>query len=201
MLQREAIQLIKDVQQESIKSKQLVESQLTLIYANNWFNIWVPKEYGGAGYSFKDGLELLKELAYYDAGLAWTVTLCSGANMFAGFIQPDKAKEVFGNPKVCFGGSGRATGKAVWDGEQYTISGMWSFATGAPHLSHFTLNAPIYDGEVPRLDEEGKVVVMSFFVPRDKVLIHYDWNTFGLECTASHSFSLEIGRASCRERV
>lgn len=190
ILQAETIQIIRDAQADSIKAKQLVQSQLDLIYKHNWFNIWVLKSYGGAEYTFTEGLNLLEELAYYDGGLAWTVTLCSGANMFAGFIEADKAKEVFGQPKVCFGGSGRANGRAVWDGSGYVLTGMWSFATGAPHLSHFTLNAPIYDGEQARLDKEGKPVVYSFFVSRDQVLVHYDWNTFGLECTASHSFSL-----------
>lgn len=190
-LQAETIQIIRDAQADSIKAKQLLKSQLDLIYTHNWFNIWVPQNYGGTGHSFIEGLQLLEELAYYDGGLAWTITLCSGANMFAGFIEPDTAKEVFGQSNVCFGGSGRANGKAVWDGEAYVLSGMWSFATGSPHLSHFTLNAPIYDAEEARLDVDGKPVVYSFFVPRDQVLVHYDWNTFGLECTASHSFSLD----------
>lgn len=191
MLQPEQIQVIRDSQYESIAAKKLVSNQLEMIYANNWFNIWVPKEYGGEEYSFEDGLTLLEELAYHDGGLAWTVTLCSGANMFAGFIEPSIAKEVFSTEKVCFGGSGKTSGKAIWKDDNYVVSGMWSFATGAPHLSHFTLNAPIYDGDILRLDADGKPVVYSFFVPRDYVLVHYDWNTFGLECTASHSFSLD----------
>ena len=191
MLQPEQIQVIRDSQYESITAKALVNSQLQVIYDNKWFNIWVPKEYGGAEYSFEQGLNLLEELAYHDGALAWTITLCSGANMFAGFIEPSKAKEVFSTAKVCFGGSGRTAGKAIWKDGSFEITGMWSFATGAPHLSHFTLNAPVYDGDIPRHDADGKPVVYSFFVPRDYVLVHYDWNTFGLECTASHSFSLD----------
>jgi len=191
MLQDNEIQLINDLQADSIRAKTLVPNQLDLIYKNNWFNIWVPTAYAGLGCSFPQGLDILEELAYHDGGLAWTITLCSGANMFAGFIDPAVAALVFNDPKVCFGGSGRVAGKAVWDGTQYTISGQWSFATGAPHLSHFTLNAPVYDGDSPRMDAEGKPVVYSFFVPREQVLVHYDWNTFGLEATASHSFSLD----------
>ncbi len=191
MISEEAIQLIKDNQAASIGAKTLVEPQLSLIYDNNWFNIWVPKVLGGAELGLKEGLALLEELAYWDGGLGWTVTLCAGANMFAGYLDQDLAKSVFSDRKVCFGGSGRATGKAVWDGENYVLTGFWRFATGAPHLSHFTLNSFIYDGDVPRMDEEGNPVCFSFFVPRDKVLIHYDWDSFGLASTASHSFSLE----------
>lgn len=182
---------LQEAQQKSIAAKQLVEEQLCIIYENNWFNIWVPKEYNGLSYSLLEGFRLFKDLAYVDGGMAWTITLCSGANMFAGYMDPMVAKETFQNPKVCFGGSGRANGKAVFDGKRFTLSGTWQYATGAPHLTHFTLNAQVYDGQMPRVDGQGLPVIFSFFVPREHVLIHYDWNTFGLECTASHSFSLD----------
>lgn len=191
MINEQDIQIIRDNQCASIEAKTLVDAQLNLIYGNNWFNIWVPRTLGGRALELQQGLDLLEELAYWDGGLAWTVTLCAGANMFAGYLNQELAHTVFADHKVCFGGSGRATGKAVWDGTHYTITGFWRFATGAPHLTHFTLNSFIYDGDKPRLDEHGEQVVFSFLIPRDKVLIHYDWDSFGLSCTASHSFSLE----------
>lgn len=191
MLREDAIQIIRDFQDTAIEAKALVEGQLKLIYDNNWFNIWVPRALHGAELPLPEGLTLLEELAYWDGGLGWTVTLCAGANMFAGYLNKELAQDVFSNTKVCLGGSGRASGKAVWDGANYTISGFWRFATGAPHLSHFTLNSYVYDGERQRYDEDGEAVVFSFLIPRDQVLIHYDWDSFGLACTASHSFSLD----------
>lgn len=190
-LDDQTIAIIRDAQAKSISAKQLITEQLELVYKNNWFNIWVPKEYNGLDLSLIEGFRLLKNLAYWDGAFAWTVTLCSGANMFAGFIDPELVKEVFENPKVCFGGSGRANGKAIFDGEKYHLNGVWQYATGAPHLTHFTLNSFIYDGEIQRLNEHGDPVIYSFFIPKEHVLVHYDWDTFGLECTASHSFSLE----------
>lgn len=191
MISEESIHILKDNQSLAIAAKTLVDAQLDLIYAENWFNIWVPRKLGGLGLKLAEGLDLLEDLAYWDGGFAWTVTLCAGANMFAGYLNPELAEEVFADRKVCFGGSGRATGKAVWDGTNYTITGFWRFATGAPHLSHFTLNSFIFDGDKPRLQENGEQVVFSFLIPRDQVLVHYDWDSFGLDCTASHSFSLD----------
>jgi hypothetical protein len=190
-LDEQTIAVIRDAQANSIFEKQLVAEQLDLVYKYNWFNIWVPKEYSGLELNLLDGFRLLKSLAYLDGGFAWTVTLCSGANMFAGFIDSALAAAVFANGKVCLGGSGRANGKAIFEGDKYHLTGVWQYATGAPHLTHFTLNAFIYDGEIQRLNEQGEPVIYSFFVPKEYVLIHYDWDTFGLECTASHSFSLE----------
>ena len=191
MIAPDILQELKREQQQSISAATLTKSQLAIIYEQQWFHIWVPKLYGGLELSLAEGLKLLEELAYTDGGLAWTITLCSGANMFAGYIAPSIAEAMFSNPKTCFGGSGKVAGKAIWNGFTYLLSGNWSYATGAPHLTHFTLNAPIFDGEQPRLDANGLAVSASFFVPASQVNIIQDWATFGLECTASHSFSLE----------
>jgi hypothetical protein len=183
--------LIQDYQAQSIQHKRLVAEQLEMIYEQNWFNIWVPRNYGGLELSLTEGFTLLEELAYLDGGLGWTVTLCSGANMFAGYLQPDRAKAIFSQHNVCWGGSGRVGGVANLVNGLYEISGEWQYATGAPHLTHFTLNCFIHENGVPLFDEERNPVVRSFFVDRDNVLIHYDWDTMGLECTASHSFSID----------
>ena len=191
MLTKDQIAIIKDYQQVSIFKRQLVKEQLDLAYSENWFNIWVPKEIGGKELSLPEGLSLLEELAYYDAGLAWTVTLCSGANMFAGFIDPSFALAIWRDSKICLGGSGMIGGKAEWDGSTYTISGFWKYATGAPHLTYFTLNAEIWQNGEQLFNEDGTALIKSFLVHKDRVLIQYDWNSFGLEATASHSFSVE----------
>lgn len=182
--------VIKDNMLPSIANKALNAAQLQLIYNRQWFNIWVPKEYGGLELPLPVGCDLLETLAYEDGGMGWTVTLCSGANMFAGFLNPDMARQLFPERKVCWGGSGRIGGTAVKVPNGYRLTGEWKYATGAPHLTHFTLNAWLYDGEDPIYNEEGEPMYRSFFVDREDVLIHYDWDTFGLEVTASHSFSL-----------
>lgn len=191
MLNQEQINIIKELQPLGIKHKSLTKEQLEFTYRNNWFNLWVPKNLNGLEMPFPQGLDLLEELAYYDGGFAWTVTLCAGANMFAGFIDPKLSEKLWSDPKICLGGSGRVGGKAIDQEDHYVVSGFWSYATGAPHLTHFTFNAEIIkNGETVKTDS-GEPLYYSFLVPRENVLIEYDWDTFGLECTASHSFSIQ----------
>ncbi|WP_433900706.1 acyl-CoA dehydrogenase [Sphingobacterium puteale] len=185
------IAVLKDQQRKGIQQKSLSNEQLELIYRNKWFKIWVPQSLNGLGLDLVSGLSLLKELAYHDGGLAWTVTLCAGANLFTGFIDPAVGQDIFNSKTVCFGGSGQVAGVAEREGKSYRLKGLWKYATGAPHLTHFTLNAYIQEDGKPLLDEGGDPLVKSFFVAREFVLIHYDWDTFGLEATASHSFSLD----------
>lgn len=185
------IAILKDSQAKGIQQKSLSDEQLELIYRRKWFKIWIPVELGGLGLTVPEGLNVLADLAYWDGGLAWTVTLCSGANLFVGFIDPVLGDQIFKTERVCFGGSGQASGTATRDGEHYRLTGFWKYATGAPHLTHFTLNATIQEEGKPVLDDKGDPLVKSFFVDREHALVHYDWDTFGLEVTASHSFSLQ----------
>ncbi len=191
MLTDQQIENIRTWQALAIRNKSLIQEQLSWLITNQYFNIWVPKHYNGLELSLMEGLSRLEELAYWDAGLAWTVTLCSGANMFVGFMDTDLANELFTNSEVCLGGSGQVAGKADWNGQAYVLSGFWKYATGSTHISHFTLNAPIYHQGIPQLAADGNPIIRSFVIPRDQVLLHYDWSSMGLECTASHSFSLD----------
>lgn len=191
IMNQNQINLIKDQQQHAINCKAMTAAQLDLSISEKWFKIWVPKCLGGLEFSLLEGMQLLEELAYYDGGLAWTITLCSGANLFVGFIDPKIGKEIFQNSQVCLGGSGRASGYAEREQGGYRIKGHWKYATGAPHLTHFTANCVITEKGIPVLDENDQQLIYSFFFDRNDVLIHYDWDTFGLECTASHSFSVE----------
>ncbi|WP_324755742.1 acyl-CoA dehydrogenase family protein [Sphingobacterium thalpophilum] len=190
-LSHEDIACLMDCQRKGILQKTLSDEQLALIYRNRWFKMWVPTSLGGLGLHLSQGLSLLEELAYWDGGLAWTVTLCAGANLFVGYIDPAVATDLFVSDKVCLGGSGQIAGIASREGSAYRLKGHWKYATGAPHLTHFTLNAFVYDQGKPLIDNAGNPISQSFFVSRDHVLVHYDWDTFGLEATASHSFSLD----------
>lgn len=165
---------------------------LDWIEGENLWNLWVPKAYGGLEMSLSEGLIKLQELARIDGSLGWTITLCSGANYFIGNLKPEVSEKIFLNLKksVCFGGSGGVFGTAEKKGDHYLISGVWRYATGAPYLTHFTLNAILKENgqEVKRKD--GSPEIRSFLIPREEVEIIEDWASMGLRATATHSFKV-----------
>ncbi|NJX14082.1 acyl-CoA dehydrogenase [Tamlana crocina] len=169
------------------------EETLNWIAENKLWNIWLPKTHGGLECALAEGLQKLRKLAETDGSLGWTVTLCSGANFFFGNLKKEVTDAIFLNSEkpVCFGGSGGVFGTAEKQGEGYIISGTWKYATGAPHLSHFTLNAKILENGRVLKNEEGMDVVRSFVLDKDNVKIIPDWNAMGLKATATHSFKIK----------
>ena len=163
---------------------------LDWIAKENLWNIWVPKAFGGREMPLTEGLKQLQTLARIDGSLGWTVTLCSGANFFIGNLQPEVAKELFAQPAI-FGGSGGMFGTAEKEGSSYRLNGTWRYATGAPYLTHFTLNARIVENGVEQVNEDGSPKFLSFVIPASQVRIINDWNTMGLKASATHSFEVK----------
>jgi len=139
------------------------EEVLNWIRKENLWNIWVPKNFGGLELSFSIGLSKLRELAKIDGSLGWTVTLCSGANYFIGNLEPKAAKEIFQKSgTTILGGSGGVFGTAEKIDDDFKISGTWRYATGAPYLTHFTLNAEIFENGKALFNNDGSPKVRSF---------------------------------------
>jgi len=175
---------------KAAKHYSLTHQQLSWVYDKKLFKLWVPKSFGGLEMDFLEGLHTIENLAYEDGSLAWTVTLCSGANLFIGFID-ESQHTLFNDREICLGGSGFNSGVAEKNEKGYRIKGEWKYATGAHHLTHFTLVAEIWQNKKPVLDKNGKIKTAAFFVDKKDVEIIEDWQTFGLESTASHSFTVD----------
>ncbi|WP_158963386.1 acyl-CoA dehydrogenase family protein [Myroides fluvii] len=161
------------------------------IYKKRWLQIWVPQSYGGLGCDFKTGITYLYEWAKIDGSLGWMLTLCSGANYFARNMLPETAKRLFAKEYTCFGGSGMVGGTAdEQEDGSYLLQGVWHYATGAPYLSHFTLNARLLKQGKPRLDAEGNPCIRSFIVEQSKVTIIPNWKSMGMKATGTFSFEV-----------
>ncbi|RXK58857.1 acyl-CoA dehydrogenase [Lacibacter luteus] len=169
----------------------LTPALLKIIYKKKWFKLFIPKEQGGLALSLPDALRLEEQLAYIDGSLGWTVTLCAGANFFAGFLDKEKTGKLFHAKNVCLGGSGAATGIATQTKDGYTITGKWKYATGAPHLTHFTANCIIEKNGKTVLHKDGTVMIRSFYFKKSEVKLYNDWEAMGLRATASRSFSVK----------
>ncbi|MFY1046513.1 hypothetical protein [Chryseobacterium sp. GP-SGM7] len=162
------------------------------IHQERLLQIWVPKVYGGLGLRLNQGLKILFDWSKIDGSLGWMLTLCSGANFFSRNLKPEIAKELFSDSKTCFGGSGMIGGTAQQQTDgTFLINGLWHFATGAPHLSHFTLNAQLTENGNPLLDGSGSEIIRSFVISKNQVEIIPNWKSMGMKATGTYSFKVD----------
>ena len=140
------------------------------------------KKYGGLGYRFEEGLNALFGCAETDGSFGWMLTLCSGANYFSRNIKPEIAQLLFTHSETCFWwqrNGGRNCRKI--DNSHYLINGSWNFATGAPHLTHFTLNAKITENGKPLMDGHGNGIIRSFIISKEQAEVIPNWKSMGNE--------------------
>lgn len=173
------------------KLGQLPEEWLSEIYAEKYFKLFVPKDLGGLEYTLPEALKIEEKLAKFDGSLGWTVTLCAGAAWFVGFMDESARKAIFPDYKLCLAGSGFVGGKADKIGENYLISGSWTYASGALHATHLTANCEILEDGEPLLDKKGMPVIKAFVLDRENVEILDGWNYMGMIATGSHAFRCE----------
>jgi alkylation response protein AidB-like acyl-CoA dehydrogenase len=188
LIDNTTVETIRQSVVEAERMGELTASQLDVIYKNGWFNLFVPKAYGGLELSLPKALRLEETLAWIDGSFGWTITLCSGANWFIGFFQPEAAQQIFSTNKVCLAGSGRPSGIAKIINNGYEISGEWDYATGAPHATVFTANCMMEKEGVLLRDEKNEPIVRSFWFTSQEVTIHRNWKSTGMIATASHRF-------------
>lgn len=188
MIAPEAVEMIRNTAAAAEDSNQLHPAQLELIFRNNWFNLFVPKANGGLELTLPEALQLEEAFAWVDGSFGWTITLCSGANYFIGFLEPEIAAELYSNPKVCFSGSGAATGTAELKADGYHIAGHWKYATGAPHATVFTCMCNLKENGVVQRDGNGNAATSAFWLYASEVKQHQDWSMMGMKATASLSF-------------
>lgn len=186
-----------EIRNEMLGASEVSPKIMNLIHEKRLLQIWVPKKYGGLGLRLKEGLSVLFDWSQIDGSLGWMLTLCSGANFFSRNLKPEIATALFSNSKTCFGGSGMIGGTAEKQNDgTFIINGLWHFATGAPHLSHFTLNATLTENGNPLLDELGSEIVRSFVISKDQAEIIPNWKSMGMKATGTYSFKVNNTKVS-----
>lgn len=183
--------LVKEIRNyifETEAARSLPQTVLNVAYNQQWFQLLVPKVFGGKELALPEAVRLFEAITWADANVGWCVNLGAGANMFSGYLEEAVANSIFNSAKTCCAGSGAISGKATKTQGGYMLTGRWKYASGANHATHFTANAYLLDENGNNIIEEGTPVFRSFIVPADKIINHKNWNAIGLCATSSNDF-------------
>lgn len=153
---------------------------LVEVYKNNWFKLYVSKQFGGLELSLPKGLQEVRKASSLNGSLGWCVNLGAGANYFSGFFSNEGAKQIFsGKESVLAGSGGLANNVEKMEGG-YFISGEWNKSTGALHANYFTGNAKLPSGEI-----------VSFAIEKEYISLIENWGLAGMKNSSSYGYKAE----------
>jgi alkylation response protein AidB-like acyl-CoA dehydrogenase len=146
----------------------------------------LPVSLGGLEATTAEVMDVLERIAAVDGSTAWCQIIGAGSNIFAGYLPPDGAREVFTDPDrgsaTMFAPLG--TLEAASDG-LWRLHGRWPFVSNCLHAEWIGLGA--------RLKRNGATdpVQRLVFVRADELTIEDTWDVVGLRGTGSHHVSTD----------
>ncbi|MCM1965108.1 acyl-CoA dehydrogenase family protein [Streptomyces sp. G1] len=159
----------------------------------NW---WLPEKYGGRGMSVSDSVDVVSELAYADAGSAFTLFISVlGSTMVSLYGSRELKERVLSDTGARGGfsatlGSERTAGselalittQATRHDGQLVLSGEKMFATNAGFADFLVVIA---------VNAHRPLEHLAVVVPRDTPGVHVDqrWKTLGLDTAGTYQVS------------
>src|SRR5580692_1084942 len=148
-----------------------------------FFRLWIPAQFGGLELSLPQALRIYEAAAAIDGSLGWAVMIGAGGGLFAAWLPPSGAQELFAPAQALVAGSGAPTGFAERVPEGYRVRGAWRFASGAHYASVFTAACVVTSGGSPERDAAGQPLVRAMAMSPADVTILDTWDATGMRAT------------------
>lgn len=161
----------------------------------NW---WLPEKQGGSGLGLEDGTDIVSELAYGDAGAAFTLFISILGTTMVSLYGTDGLRERTLRPMAERGGFcatlgsehaagselARITTEVVSEGDELVLTGEKAFSTNADFADFLVVVAR-------RAENTARHVVVV--VPRDTPGVRIDkrWNMTGLRSSATYQVAFD----------
>ncbi|GAB3706424.1 acyl-CoA dehydrogenase family protein [Nocardiopsis oceani] len=172
---------------------------------SNW---WLPKEFGGAGLGLEQSVDIVSELAYGDAGVAFSLFVSILGTSMVNLYGSDRTRERYLAPMAENGGfcatlgSEHAAGSELArietsvraDGSELLVEGEKAFSTNTDFADFLVAVA-----QEPGSDSRYAAVV----VPRNNpgVVIDKRWEMVGVRASATYQVTLDGCRVSSEDRL
>lgn len=161
----------------------------------NW---WLPKDVGGLGHDLETSVRIAAELAYGDAGTAFTLFIPVLTTSMVDWYAEPEVRERFLSEQLADGTAGatlgseheagselaRITCTARRDGDSWVVSGVKAFSTNTDTAAYLVV--------IARAEAEASGYV-AILVPRDTagLVIEKRWDVIGLRSSATYQVRLD----------
>ena len=149
------------------------------------FRMLVPRAMGGGEVDVAAMFAVLEQLGRADAATGWCVMIGGTTALISAWLPEAHAREIWADPDVITGGVFAPMGRAAVDGDDYVVTGRWSWGSGSANCSWLLGGAVVTDGgEMQRLPGGGpdhRMMVMR----RSEVELIDTWDALGMRGTGS----------------
>ncbi len=167
---------------------------LDALHKEQLFRMLLPRSLDGGEVTLATFAEVVAAIAEADGSVAWCLGQNSGCSVAAAYMEPDAAREVFGDQRAVVAW-GFAIGKcsAVPVPGGWMISGVWGFGSGNRHSAWLGGHCRLCDANgTPQTTPDGRIVERTMLFPRSSAAIRDDqWNVIGLRGTGSDTYSVK----------
>lgn len=181
---------LRDRSQEIEELRRLPDDLVEGLIADELLRFWVPRAVGGPELGLLDGLEVFRELARHDTGVAWCSMIANTTALCAGLLPAEHAGAIFGDPGAVAGGLAAPAGRArVVDGG-LRVTGRWAWGSGSSHATALAGGVLLVDDDGrPAPRDDGLLVAFAFFDLAD-VEVHDTWHVLGVRGSGSHDYEV-----------
>jgi alkylation response protein AidB-like acyl-CoA dehydrogenase len=169
---------------------QLPEEVVRILIELRLFRLWIPRRYGGFELPLPQALAIYEAAGRIDGSVGWAVMIGSGGGLFAAYLDPAVASEIFAPANAVIAGSGAPEGRAERVAGGYRVSGRWRYASGANYATAFTANCVVTAQGTPLVDTDGRPLIRATAFTPSQVAVLPSWDTSGMRGTGSHDFEV-----------
>ncbi|WP_426169869.1 acyl-CoA dehydrogenase family protein [Sandarakinorhabdus sp. DWP1-3-1] len=149
------------------------------------FRMAVPKRLGGAEATPAEIIATLEILGAADAATGWCAMIAGTTALSAAWLPDPWSVEVFGDAATISGGVFAPMGKAIVEGDDFIVSGRWSWASGSANCDWLVGGALIFDGGTMRMLASGAPDHRMMIFRRSEVELIDTWHASGMRGTGS----------------
>ena len=165
-------------QTETERAGRLLDEAQAAFVDAGFYRILQPRRFGGYEFALRDFIRVMIEIARGCPSSGWVLALTAGhPHLLAHFSEQAQA-EVYGDDgHALVPGRPVQAGKAVRADGGYVVDGVWDYASGCDHATHFMGTAVVEGSDPPHL--------LWLLVDRADFSIVDNWDVIALRGTGS----------------
>jgi alkylation response protein AidB-like acyl-CoA dehydrogenase len=190
----DVVPTVRDGAGEADRARRLPDEVVGALRRTGINRLLLPDELGGLDAPVIDTMDIVQQLAAADGSTAWCAVIGTGSNLFAGYLPPEAARQVFGDRDQGSATMLAPAGTLTDDWPRYRLSGRWPFTSNCLHSEWIGLGALHAD------DRNVPPALRVAFVPAAEVAIEDTWDSSGLRATGSHHVTVDelaVDRERC----